>query len=299
MNVKDIVRRNILLYPTVMQNVIDVLTQVLLTIGGSYQWLYGEIVGSPYTINKNRRNKIPTVEEALIINEKRKESELKNLDKYPKQHRTAVFESIQETSREDEMIIRNIENRVNDYSLEKTIKRRDRLRINISNNLPTPIFSLNFEWDNLSKIPVDVTEDWLDACKFLYKTLSRNPQLIFPEYIEKLPMYKRKLDSIKEQRYIKKEDIRPGMILQLYNKAENNKDRVVVLKVKEKHIKKGLAASRTGLYGFRGLWYGNHPDNPNCYGKIYDLSFYNEDEIELIRPDITGLDCETIKFITK
>lgn len=294
MNVKDIVRRNILLYPTVMQNVIDVLTQVLLTIGGSYQWLYGEIVGSPYTINKNRRNKIPTIEEALIINEKRKESELKDLDKYPKRHRTAVFESIQETSREDEMTIRNIESRVNDYSLEKTIKRRDRLRINTANNPPTPIFSLNFEWDNLSKIPVDVTEDWLDACKFLYKTLSRNPQLIFPEYIEKLPMYKRKLDSIKEQRYIKKEDIRPGMILQLCNK-----DRVVVLKVKEKHIKKGLDAPTTGLYGFRGLWYGNHPENPNCYGKIYDLSFYNEDEIELIRPNITGLDCKTVKFITK
>lgn len=294
MNVKDIVRRDILLYPTIMQNVIDVLNQVLLTIGGGYQWLYGEIVGFPYTINKNRYNKIPTIEEALIINEKRKESELKDLYKYPKQHRTAVFESIQETSREDEMIIRNIENRVNDYSLEKTIKRRDRLRINISNNPPTPIFSLNFEWDNLSKIPVDVTEDWLDACKFLYKTLSRNPQLIFPEYIEKLPMYKRKLDSIKEQRYIKKEDIRPGMILQLCNK-----DRVVVLKVKEKHVKKGLDAPITGLYGFRGLWYGNHPENPNCYGKIYDLSFYNEDEIELIRPNIAGLDCETIKFITK
>lgn len=299
MNVKDTVRRNILLYPTVMQNVIDVLTQVLLTIGGSYQWLYGEIVGSPYTINKNRRNKIPTIEEALIINEKRKESELKNLDKYPKRHRTAVFESIQETSREDEITIRNIESRVNDYSLEKTIRRRDRLRLNTANNPPTPIFSLNFEWDNLSKIPVDVTEDWLEACKFLYKTLSQNPQLIFPEYIEKLPMYKRKLDSIREQRRIKKEDIRPGMILQLYNKAENNKDRVVVLKVKEKHIKKGLAASTTGLYGFRGLWYGNHPDNPNCYGKIYDLSFYNEDEIELIRPNIAGLDCKTIKFITK
>ena len=299
MNVKDTIRRDILLYPTIMQNVIDVLTQVLLTIGGGYQWLYGEIVGFPYTINKNRYNKIPTVEEALIINEKRKESELKNLDKYPKRHRTAVFESIQETSREDEITIRNIESRVNDYSLEKTIRRRDRLRLNTANNPPTPIFSLNFEWDNLSKIPVDVTEDWLEACKFLYKTLSQNPQLIFPEYIEKLPMYKKKLDSIREQRRIKKEDIRPGMILQLYNKAENNKDRVVVLKVKEKHIKKGLAASTTGLYGFRGLWYGNHPDNPNCYGKIYDLSFYNEDEIELIRPDIASLDCKTIKFITK
>ena len=299
MNVKDTIRRDILLYPTIMQNVIDVLTQVLLTIGGGYQWLYGEIVGFPYTINKNRYNKIPTVEEALIINEKRKESELKNLDKYPKRHRTAVFESIQEIAREDEITIRNIESRVNDYSLEKTIRRRDRLRLNTANNPPTPIFSLNFEWDNLSKIPVDVTEDWLEACKFLYKTLSQNPQLIFPEYIEKLPMYKKKLDSIREQRRIKKEDIRPGMILQLYNKAENNKDRVVVLKVKEKHIKKGLAASTTGLYGFRGLWYGNHPDNPNCYGKIYDLSFYNEDEIELIRPDIASLDCKTIKFITK
>jgi hypothetical protein len=299
MNVKDNIRRSILLFPLIQQNVIDVLDQALLTIGGGYKWSYGELMEFPYTINKNRYNKIPTIEEALEINKRRRESDLEKIERNtPKRLRDISIESIKELEIKNSLIIKDIDNRVKDFTLHYTIQRRNELRIKPKPE-PDPIFHPTFGWDNLSKVPVDVTEDWLEACNFLYNTMVNNINLVDPEVRESLPKYKERLDWIKEQRRIKKEDIRPGMILQLYNKAENKKDRVVVLKVKEKHIKEGLDAPTTGLYGFRGLWYGVHPEKPNCYGKMYDLSTYNEDEIELIRPDIQGLNCETIKFITK
>lgn len=299
MKVKNTIRRSILLYPAIQQNVIDVLNQCLLTIGGGFRWEFGELVEAP----NYKTNKVPTIEEALERVEKERLEDLEHekilKDLASKREITPSLPNYNEWYDEQVSIIKDIDNRVNDRTLDYTLKRADQLSIN-GTRPRRSIFHLADGYSNITTIPVDVTEDWLEACEFMYKVLIENQELVEPNCIEELPKIKARIDWVKEQRRIKKEDIRPGMILQLYNKEENRKDRVIVLKVKEKHIKKGMNASCPGLYGFRGLWYGNHPENPRCYGKIYDLSTYKEDEIELIRPNTIGLNSNSIrKFITK
>lgn len=42
----------------------------------------------------------------------------------------------------------------------------------------------------------------------------------------------------------------------------------VVLQVTSEDIAKGIFADKPGLYGFGGMWYGNHPARKHSYGKI-------------------------------
>lgn len=70
---------------------------------------------------------------------------------------------------------------------------------------------------------------------------------------------------------------------------------VIVLPVTEKDIKRGINAEHPGFYGFRGLWYKGNGTRIKSYGKIYDLSLY--DNIELIRNDIRGLSKKALNHL--
>lgn len=70
---------------------------------------------------------------------------------------------------------------------------------------------------------------------------------------------------------------------------------VIVLEVTEKDIKRGTQAEKPGLYGFRGLWYKGNGTTIKSYGKIFDLSAYDEDEIFLVRDNIWNLSKQELK----
>lgn len=70
---------------------------------------------------------------------------------------------------------------------------------------------------------------------------------------------------------------------------------VILLYVTKKDLKKGINAISEGLYGFRGFWYKGNGTKKNSYGKIYDLSCY--DDIQIIRKNIYGLKKKTMKKI--
>jgi hypothetical protein len=60
--------------------------------------------------------------------------------------------------------------------------------------------------------------------------------------------------------------------------------------------KNGVNASKPGVYGFGGMWYGDDATNRKCFGKIYDAVNFGEWEcIGTIR-DFT---VEQIKEMTK
>ena len=88
----------------------------------------------------------------------------------------------------------------------------------------------------------------------------------------------------KEQKELKK-----NMIVQLIDKESETVEtpiNVIVLEVTAKDIKHGVLADKPGLYGFRGLWYKGNGTTHKSYGKMYDLSLYNDNEIFLVRDDI-------------
>lgn len=81
--------------------------------------------------------------------------------------------------------------------------------------------------------------------------------------------------------------LKKNMIVTL--QGNDSKDTVIVLEVTKKDIKKGINAAKPGLYGFRGLWYKGNGTKHHSYGKIYDLSYYDDSEIEIVRNHIYGL----------
>ena len=84
-------------------------------------------------------------------------------------------------------------------------------------------------------------------------------------------------------------ELKKHMIVQLLPKGSEITEQstnVIVLEVTTKDIRNGCQADKPGLYGFRGLWYKGNGTKYKSYGKIYDLSLYNDDEIYLVRDNI-------------
>lgn len=72
---------------------------------------------------------------------------------------------------------------------------------------------------------------------------------------------------------------------------------IVIYLTKQEIKKKRLNADNEGFYGFRGLWYGGNGTKINSYGKIYDLSCY--DDMKLVRNHIQGLTKKQLQKILK
>ena len=60
---------------------------------------------------------------------------------------------------------------------------------------------------------------------------------------------------------------KPG---QLYQTKDNRI--IIILEVSKEDLKRGINADKTGLYGFRGFWYGRDRFKIKSYGKIYKLT---------------------------
>lgn len=60
---------------------------------------------------------------------------------------------------------------------------------------------------------------------------------------------------------------KPG---QLYQTKDNRI--IIILEVSKEELKRGINADKTGLYGFRGFWYGRDRFKIKSYGKIYKLT---------------------------
>ena len=90
--------------------------------------------------------------------------------------------------------------------------------------------------------------------------------------------------------------LKKNMIVAL-QRDDGSKDTVIVLEVTKKDIKRGINADKPGLYGFRGLWYKGNGTKHCSYGKIYDLSYYDDSEIEIVRNHIYGLNKKELRNI--
>lgn len=95
---------------------------------------------------------------------------------------------------------------------------------------------------------------------------------------------------------IKYEYLQEQMIVRLQEGIDTVN--VIVFFLTNKEIKKKrLNADNEGFYGFRGLWYGGNGTKIKSYGKIYDLSCY--DNMKLVRNHIQGLTKKELQKILK
>lgn len=93
---------------------------------------------------------------------------------------------------------------------------------------------------------------------------------------------------------MKYSELKKNMIVQI-TEDDGFVRNVIVLPVSDKDIKRGMFASHTGLHGFRGLWYNGNGTKHMSYGKIYDLSLY--DNIKLVRNNIFGMSKEKLRTV--
>lgn len=198
MTVKDTVRSSILHYPSSYQNVIDVLIQALLTIGGGYCWSdNGELVD---TSDK----KPPSIKEALnqarknMMEQLIKANQLNAVKQHHKDTEGFIIRHVKDVYKREVSIIKNIKKREIDKSLEYTIKHRKEFMID--KNRKFHIFYPTPGYNNIYKIPLNVTGDWLDACKLLYETMVTNIEYVHPDYRKNIPEIKEKIDWVEENR---------------------------------------------------------------------------------------------------
>ena len=91
-------------------------------------------------------------------------------------------------------------------------------------------------------------------------------------------------------------DLKQQMIVRV--QSEDEAVNVIVIYLTKQEIKKKrLNADNEGFYGFRGLWYGGNGTKINSYGKIYDLSCY--DDMKLVRNHIQGLTKKELQKILR
>jgi len=199
MTVKDTVRSNILLYPSSYQNVIDVLIQALLTIGGGYEWSdKGELV------DPTDDKKPPSIKEALdrarndMMEHLIDANELNAVKQHHKDTVGFIIRHVKDVYKREVSIIKNIKKREIDKSLEYTIKHRKDFMID--KNRKFHIFYPTPGYNNIYKIPLNVTEDWLEACKLLYETMVTNIEYVHPDYRKNIPEIKEKIDWAEKNR---------------------------------------------------------------------------------------------------
>lgn len=106
-----------------------------------------------------------------------------------------------------------------------------------------------------------------------------------------------------ELRKLTYEELKPGMIVHVKDTSDDgefeSQEFVVVLRVTEKDIRRGVNGDKPGLYGFRGLWYKGNGTTRKSYGKIHYLMPVEgwKSEFTLIKPSLWRLSKKEINRI--
>jgi hemoglobin-like flavoprotein len=205
MNVKDTIRRNILLFPSSYQNVIDVLDQSLLTCGTGEKWVNGEIVDTTNycdIFNEYPANKVPTIDEAINHAEQHRDEQLQKMKKLyskllPEDKVKEALDNYTDRWQKQELaIIKDIANRETDKSLDYSLRRWKERHEKLKMQDELYIFRPEVD-SNICLIPKNVKKDWLEACEFLCDVMINNEELVYPEGRNLLNKIKNHINSIK------------------------------------------------------------------------------------------------------
>lgn len=205
MNVKDTIRRTILLFPSSYQNVVDVLIQSLLTCGTGDKWVNGEIADTTNycgIFNEYPASKVPTIDEAINHAEQHRDEQLQKMEKlYSKfqpedKVKEALANYVNRWQKQELAIIKDITNREKDKSLDYSLNRWKERHAKLKMEDELYIFRPEVD-SNICLIPKNVKKDWLEACEFLCEVMISNEELVYPEGRNLLNRIKNQINSIK------------------------------------------------------------------------------------------------------
>jgi len=148
MSVEETIRVALINYPGIFPNALSVYEHLFCVIGNGYEWFKGELV----SLRENSED----IEKAIL---KEIEYEHENLLRFKPVNDT-IYRRVLEGNRD--RIIENIKlifdtnNRLTDFT-------------------PAPDFQFSeiTEYSKILNLPSDITPDWLDAVKWMYRLLSQ------------------------------------------------------------------------------------------------------------------------------
>jgi len=148
MNVEKTIRVALLNYPSIFPNALSVYEHLFCVNGNGYKWFKGELV----SLEGNSEG----IEKAIL---KEIEYEYENLLRFKPVNDTIyrrVLEGNKDRTIENIKLIFDTNNRLTDFT-------------------PTPDFQFSeiTEYSKILNLPSDITPDWLDAVKWMYRLLSQ------------------------------------------------------------------------------------------------------------------------------
>ena len=190
MNVKDTVRRMLMVYPSVCINALDVYDHLFCTIGNGFEWKDGELVEisevSEFPL------KVPTLYEALD-----NAMQFKLLDHpYSMFESTQVIYKMRHDDKEDmEEIVNSFSKKMYNMLKEsvslicRTEERLDDFDVPTLERYPE-IFMKNYEfrlyglceYSELFNLPDDIKPDWLDAAERILEFIKNHPETWRKDY---------------------------------------------------------------------------------------------------------------------
>lgn len=220
MTVKDTLRNDLLLYPYLFKNALDVMVHLFCTSGNGYEWEDGELVPCGGWIESDAKWRIvyplEAVEKSVHIHMDnhpgtlltatliRKEiSEGKDTVESVKQRVAELTDRTRDRILSDIDLIRRIDERVEDMDIPSECGRYDDF-IYHQPNYRWEIQPLG-QYARICEIPDDVQSEWLDAAYEMYRFMEDNPDRIAStsyqeEHLKCMEKVKVRIEEIREQR---------------------------------------------------------------------------------------------------
>lgn len=217
MTVKDTLRNDLLLFPSLFKNALDVMVHLFCTSGNGYEWEDGELVPCGGWIEPEAKWRIVSPLEAV------EKSVHIHMDNHPgtpltsvlirkeisegkdtvKQHVNELMERTRDRLLSDINLIRRIDERVEDMDIPSECGRYDDF-IYHQPNYKWEIQPIS-EYSRICEIPDDIQSDWLDAAYEMYRFMEDNPDRIaspcyHEEHFKCMKKVKDRIEEIREQR---------------------------------------------------------------------------------------------------
>jgi hypothetical protein len=219
MNVKDTVKRSLLLYPSVSVNALAVYEHLFCTNGNGYEWKNGELVEITTTdYTDSPVGNVPTMQQAI---EKSLQFHLReSIDMLGFARTRCEMNCITSGKSEDEITEDDVVNEYNrslyvDISEDVDLIFKTEERLN-DFDVPTldrypEIFMKNYEfrlygiceYSKLCNLPDDIKPDWLDAAERMLDFIKTHPETWRKDYEEEynkwIPKIEARIEELKNK----------------------------------------------------------------------------------------------------
>lgn len=187
MTVKETIRENLLNYPLLFNNALDVYNQLFCVIGNGYRWKDGELVSTS-------TNKVVKTKAGAVLYQIKELFRDKMFWKTVKL--VGLFKTIKIKVRRTRMLVSrvcDVDKNINDFSIKEDEEMAKHFK-----DYKFCFYPLS-EYSVICKLPDDIKPDWLEAAKKMHEILVVNPDAMDGGE-EWLPVIKERIEELTREK---------------------------------------------------------------------------------------------------